>query len=101
MGKLANSIAQEWKKQGVLDMDEVVSVEATDLELKRVFGAVVGKYLCVGSPRARGPKVRNTGWVPRDNNITATVSLEVKEISQAMKDGTCKFFGHKRSETKY
>ena len=56
MGKLANSIAQEWKKQGVLDMDEVVSVEATDLELKRAFGTVVGKYLCVGSPRARGPR---------------------------------------------
>jgi hypothetical protein len=34
-------------------------------------------------------------------DVNATVFLEVKEISQAMKDGTYKFFGHNRSETKY
>jgi hypothetical protein len=56
MGKLVKSMAQELKRQFVLDMDEAVSVEATDLELKRAFGTVVGKYLCVGSPRARGPR---------------------------------------------
>jgi hypothetical protein len=49
----------------VLETDEVVSVEAADLELKRVFGTVAEKYLCGGSSRARGPKARSTGWVPR------------------------------------
>jgi hypothetical protein len=34
-------------------------------------------------------------------DVTATVPTEVKEISQAMKNGTYKFFGHNRSETKY
>jgi nucleoside-diphosphate-sugar epimerase len=101
MGELTKCIAQEVKNQGVLDTDEVVSVEATDSELKRVFGTVAGKYLCGGSPRARGPKARSTGWVPRGDDVTATVALEVKEISRAMKDGTYKFFGHNRSETKY
>jgi hypothetical protein len=33
--------------------------------------------------------------------VTATVRTEVKEISQAMKNGTYKFFGHNRGETKY
>jgi hypothetical protein len=101
MGELTKSIAQELKKQGVLETDEVVSVEATVSELKRVFGTVAGKYLCGGSPRARGPKAKSTGWIPRGDGITATVALEVKEISQAMKDGTYKFFGHNRSEAKY
>jgi hypothetical protein len=101
MGELAESIAKELKKQGVLETDEVARVEAVDLELKKVFGTVAGRYLCGGSPRARGPKARRTGWVPRDDDIYASVPLEVKEISQAMKDGTYKFFGHNRSEAKY
>jgi hypothetical protein len=65
MGELMKTIAQELKKQGVLETDEVVSVEAADLELKRVSGTVAGKYHCGGSPRARGPKARGTGLVPR------------------------------------
>jgi hypothetical protein len=31
-------------------------------------------------------------------DVNATVFLEVKEISQAMKDGTYKFFGHNRRQ---
>jgi hypothetical protein len=82
-------------------MDEVVSVEAVDSELKGGFGTIARKYLCRGSSRARGPKARSTGWVPRGDDITATVSAEVEEISQAMNGGTYTFFGHTRSEMKY
>jgi hypothetical protein len=55
----------------------------------------------VGAVLERGHKARSTGWVPRGDDIITTVSLTVKEISQEMKDGTYKFFGHNRSETKY
>jgi hypothetical protein len=61
LGELAKSIAQELEKQAVLETDEVVSVEATDSELKRVFGTVAGKYLCGGSPRARSQGKKH--WV--------------------------------------
>jgi nucleoside-diphosphate-sugar epimerase len=102
MGELVKSIAIEMKKQRLLETDEVISVEATDGELKRVFTTVAGKYLVGCSPRARGPKARSTGWIPTEkDDINATLPLAIQEINQAIKDGTYAFFSHNKSETKY
>ncbi|OCK74520.1 NAD(P)-binding protein [Lepidopterella palustris CBS 459.81] len=89
MGDLVNAIARELKKQGILETDEVVTVEATDAELKRVFTTVAGKYLVGSNCRARGPKALSTGWAATEKeDIYSTIPHAVKEISQAVRDGT-------------
>ena len=63
MGKLVKSIAREMKNPGLLEIDDVFTVEETDSDLKRDFTAVVGKYLARCCLRARAHKARSIGWM--------------------------------------